>query len=906
MIADEEAKEHTMGIYHLDKIFRPETIAVIGASERPGSVGAALMRNLIEGGFKGPLFPVNPRHRQIMGLPAAAAVGDLDARVDLAVVAVPIGKTPEVITQCAAAAVRAAVVISAGGKEVGGPGRAVEARILKAASGGRMRIVGPNCLGVMVPGLRINASFAAGMPNPGHLAFVSQSGAVCTAILDLSFKEGIGFSHFVSIGSMLDVDFGDVIDFLGRDPSAKSILLYIEQLSNIRKFMSAARSVSRIKPIIVLKAGCSPAGARAAASHTGAMAGEDSVYDAAFKRAGVVRVRSIEELFDCAGLMAKQPRPAGPRMAVITNGGGPGVMAADAMARYGLEPAELGPETIRALNEILPAYWSRGNPVDITGDASVERYARVVEIILKESDLHGLMVMLAPQALTEPLAVAQRLVQVLKGRSFPIFAVWMGGRDVAPAVQFLNDAGIATYGTPERAVRAFTYMVQHARSLELLKEIPPRLEYRLQFDRREARRIVDASDPAAGRFLTESQSKELLQAYGIGVNPTRSADSVENAVLTAEEIGWPVAMKILSPDITHKTDADGVQLDLRSIDQVRAAWSRIMAGARRYNARARIEGVAVQPHIERPDFELLMGVKRDDDFGPVILFGMGGIFTEVICDRALGLPPLNRLLIRRLMEETRVFKLLHGYRNRPPADMAALELMLLRLSQLVVDIPEIAELDMNPVIVKNGDPLAVDARILLRPSPRPTPLHLVISPYPADYELCTTTKTGLRILIRPIQPEDAELFAELFKTLSPTSVYYRFFRHMKMLTPEMLAMLTQIDYDREMALVAVEQSGSREKMLGVARIITDPDGKKAEFSIMIGDPWQGRGVGAQLLLNLLKVARQKSVEKVWGTVLQENIHMQRLGKKVGFAVKFNSEEGAYDLTIDLAQTQLDD
>jgi acetyltransferase len=482
----------------------------------------------------------------------------------------------------------------------------------------------------------------------------------------------------------------------------------------------------------------------------------------------------------------------------------------------------------------------------------------------------------------------------------------MGGRDVAAAVQHLNDKGIATYGTPERAVRAFVYMVRYARNLEMLKEIPPRLEQRLQFDRGLARRIVLDGDPTAERLLTAGQSNAILQAYGIPVSPMHLADSVESAVTHASELGWPVVMKILSPDITHKTDADGVQTDLRGEAQIRRAYDRIMEGARRYNPQARILGVVLQPHIDRPDYELLMGVKRDEQFGPVILFGMGGIFTEVFADRALGLPPLNRLLIRRLMEETRVYRLLRGYRNRPPADMAALEKLLLRLSQMVVDIPEIAELDMNPVIVKDGRPMAVDARVVLRPCHHPSPWHLVISPYPAHYELCTTTKSGLRILIRPIQPEDAGLFADLFTTLSTTSVYYRFFRHMKILAPEMLAMLTQIDYDREMALVAMDVSAEPEKMLGVARIINDPDGKQAEFSIMIGDPWQGCGVGAQLLLNLLKVAARRGVEKIWGTVLPENLHMQRLGKKVGFDVKYNADEGAYDLTIDLTRAILDD
>ncbi len=544
--------------------------------------------------------------------------------------------------------------------------------------------------------------------------------------------------------------------------------------------------------------------------------------------------------------------------------------------------------------------------MDILGSATAERYARAVEIIKKEPGLHGLMIIMAPQALTAPLEVAETLAKMVKGFPLPVFAVWMGGRDMAVAVQFLNDAGIATYSAPERAVLAFSYLVQHTRNLAMSKEIPPRLERRLRFDRPRVRAIVADKSPAGDRMLTETEAKTVLQAYGINVNPTETADSAEAAIALAEKMGWPSVLKILSPDITHKTEAGGVELDLRTPAEVRAAYERIMTGAARYNSRARIEGVAIQPYLAHPDYELLIGVKRDDAFGPVIVFGMGGVFTEVICDRALGLPPLNRLLIRRLMEETRVYKMLHGYRNRPPADMAALEEMLLQLSQLVVDIPEIAELDMNPVIVKNGRPVAVDARILLLPARKPAPLHLAISPYPAQYELCTTTKTGQRLLIRPIQPEDAELFVELFKSLSPTSVYFRFFRHMKELTPEMLAMLTQVDYDRHMALVALDESASPEKMLGVARIIGDPDLSETEFSIMISEPWQGKGVGAQLLLNLLKVAKQQGAAKVWGTVLRENTQMQQLGKKCGFALKYKREEGTYDLTIDLSRAQFDE
>ncbi len=890
-----------MSIYNLGRLFHPSSIAVIGASDQPGRIGMALMKNLIEGGYKGNLFPVNPKYQQIMGRAVIPAIDNLREPVDLALIAVPIEQVPLLIAQCSAAMVKTVIVISAGGKETGESGASLEKKIAAAASSARIRVIGPNCLGVMVPHFDLNASFAAGMPLKGNLAFVSQSGAVCTAILDFSIKEGIGFSHFVSIGSMVDVDFGDMIDFLGREPSVKSILLYVEQLTNIRKFMSAARAISRVKPIFVLKAGSSKAGALAAASHTGALAGEDAIYDAAFKRAGVVRVRTIEELFDCAELMAKYPKPSGPGMAVVTNGGGPGVMAVDAIAQYGLEPSELSSTTIEACSQILSCHWSKRNPVDLLGHASAETYGRIIDILLKDRNVHGLMVILAPQAMTKPLAVANQLIASIKGGSLPVFAVWMGGRDVESAVQVLNDAGVATYSTPERAVNAFSYMVQHSRNVQMLREIPSRFEQPFECRLQEVRKIVQTTNLSTEGFLEEAKARDILEAYNIPFNTIISADSAESAVTAAQKIGWPVVLKILSPDIPHKTDAKGVQLNIRDEEQARSAYHAMLASAGKYAPHARLEGVSVQRYIENPDLELLIGAKRDEAFGPVVVFGTGGIFTEVICDRALALPPLNRRLIKRLIEETKVARLLRGYRNLMPVDMEALEMIIQSISQLVVDIPEVAELDINPVIVKDGKLLALDARIRLRPSLKPAPMHLVISPYPAQYELWTTTRSGLHLLIRPIRPEDADLFQNLFQTLSPTSVYFRFFSSIKELSPEMLVTLTQIDYDRHIALVAIDTSTSPEKMLGVARIIADPDISNAEFSVIVGDPWQGQGIGAQLLLNLIDIARQYGIQTIWGTVLRENRQMLNLGKRCNFQIKNNLEEGTCELSIDLSK-----
>jgi len=890
-----------MGLYNLDKVFKPVSIAVVGASERHGSIGNAVMTNLMEGKFEGELFPVNPTHSRIHGLRAFPALKKLSASPDLVVVCTPIDIVPEIVDECVVVGAGAAVIISAGGKEVGEKGRRIESEIWNHAAKRGLRIVGPNCLGVICPGRKMNASFASHMPQSGNLAFVSQSGAICTAILDVSLKEGIGFSHFVSVGSMLDVDFGDLIDYLGSDPEVRSILLYVESLTNFRKFMSASRAVSRVKPIVVLKSGRSAAGARAAASHTGAMAGQDDVYDAAFHRAGIVRVDTIGELFDCAELIAKVPRPRGARLAVVTNAGGPGVMAADALAKYGREPAALEPATLEKLDDLLPGYWSRGNPIDMLGDASPERYSRTLEICLQAQELDAVLAILAPQALADPTTVAEDLVRLMRGKSFPLFACWMGGKDVEEGVLTLNRGGIPTYDTPERAVQAFMYMVEYSRNMRLLQEVPPRLSRPLRVDSHRAEEIIREGIEPGSEILTEYDSKRLLAAYGLTTNRTEKAVSVQEALKAAREIGYPVVMKILSPDISHKTDADGVQLDLRNEEDVRKAFETIMEGARRYRSDARIQGVTLQAMVPRGDFEILMGGKKDENFGPVVMFGLGGVLTEILKDRSIGLPPLNRLLARRLMETTRVFSLLHGYRNRPPADMESLEEALVRLSQLLVDIPEIAELDMNPVILVQGKPCVVDARVRLEPSPRKSPMHLVISPYPTDHESEGVTSGGIPVFIRPMKPEDADLFVQLFHSLSPTSIYYRFFSRLVSLTPAMLARFTQVDYDREIALTAVSREDGKDlnRMLGVARIVSDPDGRRGEFAVLVGDSWQGRGVGAMLLQECLRIAKERGIESVWGTVLQENRQMIELGRKLGFEIRHIPNTHEYEMNIDL-------
>ncbi|MCF8145825.1 MAG: bifunctional acetate--CoA ligase family protein/GNAT family N-acetyltransferase [Deltaproteobacteria bacterium] len=892
-----------MGLFNLDKIFKPESVAVIGASPSQGSIGFALMENLTGGGYEGRIVPVNPKHSEIMGIKTYPALSMAKQDVDLAIIATPIATVPEIVKECVETGVGGAIIISAGGRETGPEGLELEKEIDREARKGGLRIIGPNCMGIIRPDRNLNASFAAHMVPKGNLAFISQSGAICSAMLDLSLKEHMGFRYFVSIGAMLDVDFGDLIDYLGMDPEVKSILLYIESLTHFRKFMSAARAVSRVKPIVILKAGKGKAGARAAASHTGAMAGEDTVYEAAFKRAGAVRVDTLQDFFDCAELLAKQPLPSGRRLVVITNSGGPGVMAADAIEEYGLELSPLSRETMNGLNKILPPHWSHGNPIDILGDATAERYEKAAECCFKAGEIDGMLVIVNPQAMTNPTEVARTLGKGLQKRSFQVFTALMGGADVEEGRHVLNRAGIPTYDTPERAIRSFMFLDKYARNLKLLQEIPSKLLRDVAADEDSAREVIGKALEKGECLLTETESKRLLSSYGIPVNRTETAGSPEAAVGLASEIGYPVVMKVLSPDISHKTEAGGVLTDLGSDQEVREAYEKIMNSAHAYDPEAEILGVTLQSMIKNPDVELLVGAVKDPNFGPVIVFGLGGIFAEVLGDREMGLPPLNRTLARRLMEPTKAFTLLNGFRNIPPADMSLLEKLIVCLSHLLVDFPEIAELDMNPVIVKDGKPYAVDARVLIKKSDTPSPLHLVISPYPEQYEFQEVTSGGVEIFIRPIRPEDASLLLDLFDNMSMKSRYQRFFIPMKSLSNDLLIQLTQIDYDRHIALVALRREAGEDEMLGVARAIAGPDNEEAEFSVAVGDAWQGKGIGRKLLRTCLRVGKEYGIKTLYGTVLAENTQMLGLAREFGFKVTRGKGGNEYQLFIDLEQYQ---
>ena len=886
-----------MSIYHFDRLFSPESIAIVGASNKKGTVGAALLDNLVQSGYPHPVFLINPAYRSINGRPVYPTLSSVGSKIDLMIVAIPIAEVPGLIQESVSLGIGAAVIISAGGKETGAKGKKLEEDIWRYASKGGLRIVGPNCLGVICQASKVNATFTSRMPLPGNIAFASQSGAICSIVLDHSLQNQIGFSHFISVGSMLDVDFGDLIDFLGSDPSVRSIILYMENLTRPKKFMSAARAVSRIKPIVVLKSGRSRAGARAAASHTGAMAGEDAVYDAAFQRAGVVRVRTIEELFDCAELLARNYRSSGVRLCIVTNAGGPAVIAADALAEYGIEPEPLSPETLQSLNRVLPPFWSKANPVDMRGDVPITTFCQAVEICLNSRQFDSLLLMTGPQALTDPDLLAASVVETIRNAPIPVITAWMGGWDVKKGRDILNQAGIPAYETPERAIRAFMYLVSYDANQKNLQEIPPKFPAHFHYDPVQGRKLIAPVLTAGESWLTETESKQLLHAYGIPVNPTQVAASARGAVCAAGVIGYPVAMKIHSRDIVHKSDVHGIQLNLCTQEEVESAYDHIMANIRSLNPLSPVQEVTVQTMIEHPDYELIIGSRHTPDFGPIILFGMGGVMTEILKDYAIALPPLNRLLARRLIESTRVYRLLQGYRSRPAANLPLIEEILVRLSQLIVDFPEIVELDINPLILYDDRAVAVDVRVRVKAAALPSPHHLVISPYPNQYEFSMVTRKGVHIFVRPVRPEDAPLMVDLYQTLSNEAVYHRFFRTFHTTPVQLLLRLSQIDYDRQMALAALSSNGGPEKILGIARLFGDPDSVNAEFSVVVEDTWQGHGIGETLLGKCIEIAKERGYRSIWGLVLPENISMLALGKKLGFDIVMSPSGSERELRI---------
>lgn len=882
-----------MTIRNLDALFKPRSMALVGGSRRDGSLGAVLARNLFKGGFEGPILPVHLKHESLEGVLAYPSVEALPLAPDLAVIATPPDSVPQLIADFAARGTRAAVVITAG------IGAGPRQQMLEAAQPHLLRIVGPNCLGMMVPSLGINASFSHIAPLPGGLAFVTQSGAMVTAMLDWATPRGIGFSKIVSLGDKADVDFGDMLDYLAMDPETKSILLYVESITQARKFMSAARIAARNKPVIVIKGGRHAEGAKAAASHTGALAGADAVYDAVFARAGMLRVYSLEELFDAAETLANYAaasatRTGESRLAILTNGGGLGVLATDALIDEGGKLAELAPETIAELDKHLPATWSRGNPVDIIGDAPGARYKAAMEALLRDPESDAVLALHCPVAVASPVEAAEAVVAAHaeheKTHHRPLFAAWVGEQAVQDARQVFTAHGLPHYPTPEQAVRAFMHLERYRHNQALLMRVPPSVPETAPPDIRTVRAIIAGALDEKREWLNEAEAKQVLAAYGIPALQAEVVADPKAASDAAARIGGPVALKILSRDITHKSDLGGVVLDLEGAEAVEKAADAMLKRIAKAAPEARLQGFTVQAMCRRPQAEeLILGVVSDPQFGPVMLFGQGGTAVEVIKDKALALPPLDPVLAEAMMQQTRVYKLLQGYRDRPPADIREVAACLIRLSQLIIDLAEISEVDINPLLADSEGVIALDARIRLdaaaldeKAGKTAGAARLAIRPYPKALEQTFTLPDGQEIFLRPLRPDDAAALREGFKRLDPDDVRMRFFAQMRDMAPTMAARLTQLDYNREMALAAFPAEGDDRSGLGVVRLVADPDNRRAEFAITIRSDAKGRGLGRALMERIMDYAVKRGIGEIWGDVLADNARMLALCDELGF------------------------
>lgn len=879
-----------MAIHRLENIFNPQRIALIGVTANPKSVGGKVLANLVGSGFRGVVYPVNPDFEAVMGIPCFAGLRQLPRPADVGVICAPAQRVPALVRECGEAGIPGVVIVSAGFRETGAEGQALESEVLAAARRfDGMRILGPNCLGVIVPGRQLNMSFAGAMPKSGHIAFISQSGALCAAVLDWAIEENIGFSCVASIGNALDVDFGDLIDYLGEDEKTRSIILYIESIGQARKFMTAARAFARGKPIVAYKAGRFPESAQVAASHTGALAAEDAIYDAAFQRAGLARVLDIGEIFDCAELIARQKIPLGARLAVVTNAGGPGVMASDALIAANGVLARLAPETMARLDEALPPCWSHGNPIDVLGDARSKRLVKAVEIALQDPGADAVLVIVTPQAMTNPTAMAQALAGIKDLSAKPILAAWLGGNSMRAGRALLAEAGIASYRTPEQAVRAFMTLVAYARNLDSLYETPRDIPMTFSLDREKLRADFKKLAGSRGRVLSENDSKSLLETYGIPTARPQTAASAASAAALAEKIGFPVVLKIQSPEITHKSDVGGVALDLRDEAMVRQAFADIMDRARAKLPAARLEGVTVQPMVGDPHgVEMILGIKKDLVFGTVVMAGMGGTNAELFADRSLGFPPLNEHLARRMLESLKIWPLLNGYRGRPLLAVDRLLEVLIRLSYFAADYPEITELDINPLLVTPSRVLALDARLVVAAAPAPADPqsypHLALRPYPEEFVRPARLPGGGELLLRPIRPEDEPLWMELLAGCSRESIYARFRHFFQWQSHQAAIRYCFIDYDREIAIVAERQrEDGRRELLGVGRLVADPDHESVEYAVLVGDQWQNRGLGSVLTEYCLEIAGRWGLKRVIAQTGSDNARMLTLFKRLGFA-----------------------
>ena len=877
-----------MGQHYLKPLFSPESVAIFGASDRVDSVGQIVLSNMLKSGYKGALFPINPKHEEIQGHKAYASLFQVSEIVELAVIATPAQTVPDIIEDCGKHGIKAAVIISAGFSETGPTGQALECAVLENARRYGIRLLGPNCLGIMRPDRGLNVTFNKGSANAGNLAFVSQSGALCTAILDWAQTNDVGFSSVVSLGSTADVDFGEILDYLVTDQLTQNILLYIEGIRNARSFMSSLRAAARIKPVILVKVGRHAAGSKAAMSHTASLVGSDDAFDAAVRRAGVVRVQTITQLFSAAKALSCGFHPSGNRLAIVTNGGGPGVMATDHAIDLGLEMATLSDTTMEQLNQVLPPTWSHSNPVDVIGDAQADRYQQAVRVCLEDSNVDGVLAILTPQAMTKPLEAANTLIELSKQYSKPLLTCWMGESQVAESRIAFNLAKKPNFRTPEPAVEVFSYLSAYYRNQKLLMQMPGPLSHHLEPDVEAARMIIDGALQDRRKILSEMESKALLSAFHIPVAQTMIAHSPNEAMLIAQQLGFPVVMKVNSRDITHKTDAGGVLLNLVNAQAVTTAYHTIIANVKLNRPDAQMDGVSIEPMVVKPNGrELMVGVTYDAVFGPLITFGAGGTMVEVIGDRAVVLPPLNTFLVKDLIQSTHAAKMLGTFRHMPPVAMAALESVLLRVSEMVCELPALTEMDINPLIVDEHGALAADARIViaLRQPSADRYAHMAIYPYPAHLISTWQLADGRNITIRPIRPEDAEIEQAFVRGLSEEARYFRFMFSVQELSQTMLLRFTQIDYSREMALIAVTFEQDKEIELGVARFAISPEGESCEFALVIADAMQGKGLGQKLMTALMDAARAKGLKVMAGEVLKTNANMLKLMNRLGFSIE---------------------
>jgi acetyltransferase len=877
-----------MSIRNLEALFQPASVALVGASDRAGSIGAVVLDNLRRGGFKGPIWPVNPRHKEIAGLPAWPDIASLPGTPDLAVICTPPQTVPALISQLGHKGTRAAIVMTAGLRDGAGEGVAtLQQQMLDAARPHLLRVLGPNCIGLLLPHLGLNASFAPGNALPGDIAFVTQSGALATAMLDWANGRGIGFSHFISMGDSADVDFGDVLDYLASDASTRAILMYVESITHARKFMSAGRAAARNKPVILVKAGRAPDGARAAASHTGALAGSDLVFDAAARRAGMLRVDTLEDLFDAAQTLSGARRLGGERLAIVTNGGGAGVLAADALALAAGTPAELAPDTLAALDACLPATWSHGNPVDIIGDAPVARYQDALRVLLAATEVDAVLFMHAPTALVPAGEIAAACLPVVKASTKPVLTSWLGGPSVAQARAACQEAGVPGYATPERAVAAWMQRVHYARNQRTLQELGRGSLESFTPARQRAQEILAAAQRERHEWLDTAQARELLAAYGIDMVRTLRARDAAEAVRCAADLGYPVALKVMSQQVVHKSDVGGVALGLANGEEVRTAAVRMLQSVARLQPGASVSGFTVQEMAKRPGArELIVGIATDDVFGPVLLLGAGGTEVELHKEHAAALPPLNATLARELIARSGLAPQLAGHRGRPPAHEGALVETLMRVSQLACDLEGVAELDINPLVIDSRGVLALDARVRLWPRSRGARPPTAIRPYPDGLEQ-EVTVAATQLLLRPIRPQDGTLLEDFYAKASPADMRLRFFMARRDVPHSELARYSQIDYDREMAFVALTPPGmdGRRAIAGEVRAACDPDNLRAEFAIQVASGWQGKGLGRILMDKLLAFLRARGTAQVTGQCLADNTGMAALARQAGFDVQ---------------------